>query len=689
MRDALIQEATPAQVAAFAAKRGLEPQAAKAQLAALRERTIQAQRDNPYRFGYEPEIWLVAKMLLRSVKPNAMEAAQVRRQYGLDWEEAAAKVRRALGFAHPVGEMLIMGANRAGKTDFAAKLAMETCMEGGKSVAVGFQSLPTGKKVQEPRLWHYMPNEYKARNVALKKNKDVNEHISYTKQNGFAGSKITFGNGSDVRFISYEMDSGATIEGMSLNLVWLDEEFPMEFLKATRFRTADTRGVMLCTFTPVKGYTPVVADYLKDIEVTRWHTAWMLPKDGLAAMPWKELGLDENEYTQLGTWRNEGAQSDIGIPEARPEKILERILAQRASDDFDEIPGTRSFERVPRIGVARGGEAAVVWFYGRDNPYGNPMEVVKKAEADKNATKELKTRVYGLAERIKGRIFSEFSREKHLIDPADIPAALVRVQIVDPAPERNWAFMYVGLDPNTGISYVYREWPGNYEIPGVGHPGPWAVLSDRKGGINDGDKGEATESFNFGYLSYKFEWARLEGWADYEKWAALHGLEEQCRDWDELEEWSEANGVKEAMELRVIDARAASQSKIGMTSNQSLFEDVSKLAEGFQYASGQRIDEGLAILHDLFAKDKLRISRECMNTIFALETFTGADGQKGAVKDFIDLLRYYALSGILDYAAEARGRTSAENRLPEAAIAARTRPLPNLAGRRNRPRVWW
>ena len=111
-----------------------------------------------------------------------------------------------------------------------------------------------------PRVWHYLPKELKARNIAGKKSKDNEEHISYTKQNGFSSSKITFGNGSDIRFVSYDMDVDGAMEGSALDYCWLDEEFPKSFLDAARFRLASKRGFLLGTFTPVRGYTPVVKD---------------------------------------------------------------------------------------------------------------------------------------------------------------------------------------------------------------------------------------------------------------------------------------------------------------------------------------------------------------------------------------------------------------------------------------------
>jgi hypothetical protein len=41
---------------------------------------------------------------------------------------------------------------------------------------------------------------------------------------------------------------------------------------------------------------------------------------------------------------------------------------------------------------------------------------------------------------------------------------------------------------------------------------------------------------------------------------------------------------------------------------------------------------------------KMFVSSECPNLIYALREWTGKDGNKGACKDWIDLLRYAALA---------------------------------------------
>jgi hypothetical protein len=57
-------------------------------------------------------------------------------------------------------------------------------------------------------------------------------------------------------------------------------------------------------------------------------------------------------------------------------------------------------------------------------------------------------------------------------------------------------------------------------------------------------------------------------------------------------------------------------------------------------------------------KPRLLIHERCKNVIWALENWTGLDGQHGARKDFIDLLRYMALNPpvyLLPEAMECRG----------------------------------
>jgi hypothetical protein len=66
------------------------------------------------------------------------------------------------------------------------------------------------------------------------------------------------------------------------------------------------------------------------------------------------------------------------------------------------------------VGVKGDGGRCVVWFHGRDNPYGNPLNVIRKAMANVNAVEEIKKRVYGIALKAKGKRFKMFDRKVHV-----------------------------------------------------------------------------------------------------------------------------------------------------------------------------------------------------------------------------------------------------------------------------------
>jgi hypothetical protein len=79
----------------------------------------------------------------------------------------------------------------------------------------------------------------------------------------------------------------------------------------------------------------------------------------------------------------------------------------------------------------------------------------------------------------------------------------------------------------------------------------------------------------------------------------------------------------------------------------------------FTATPGDSIDEGVSMINDALSynpekpvdainQPRLYISENCKNVIYALQTYTGADKKLGAVKDFIDLLRYVCLSDAIN-----------------------------------------
>ena len=212
--------------------------------------------------------------------------------------------------------------------------------------------------------------------------------------------------------------------------------------------------------------------------------------------------------------------------------------------------------------------------------------------------------------------------------------------------------------------HVYREWPGDYEIPGIGVPDPWARKSSRKAGINDGEPAGGQDKFGFGLRRYKFEIARLEGWADYEEWVAngSQGLEDGG--WiiphDEIiDQWHEEHGSRENVKLRIVDGRACMQSKIGMRADKVLLDLLNEMGMSWEPASGADINIGEKIIEEamkfvidrdkrMLQKPAFTISRNCVNHIWAFENYLGVDGLKAACKEPLDCCRYVAQNGVMN-----------------------------------------
>lgn len=71
------------------------------------------------------------------------------------------------------------------------------------------------------------------------------------------------GRWSNLAFKSY--DQGRRVfQGTAKHLIWLDEECPMDVYGECLIRLATTRGLMLSTFTPLKGLSEVVLSYMPE-----------------------------------------------------------------------------------------------------------------------------------------------------------------------------------------------------------------------------------------------------------------------------------------------------------------------------------------------------------------------------------------------------------------------------------------
>jgi hypothetical protein len=207
-----------------------------------REQLIQLEKEDPYRYGFEPANWKDADEL---------------------WKGC--------------GELLIQGGNRAGKSEFAAKRIVQimTAKKGAKVWVLGMTA-QSSIRDQQQLVYKYIPTEWKN----IKKGRVQN--VSFSQKNGFTENTFVLPNGSQCWFMNYSQEM-RVIEGGEVDMIWCDELVPLPWIETLRFRLVtraashDLSGKLLITFTPVEGYTPTVKEYISGYRVLEARPSPLLP----------------------------------------------------------------------------------------------------------------------------------------------------------------------------------------------------------------------------------------------------------------------------------------------------------------------------------------------------------------------------------------------------------------------------
>jgi hypothetical protein len=490
-----------------------------------REELIALEAADPFRHGYIPPIWRRASELLEKHR-----------------------------------ELLVLGGNRSGKTEWAAKEVIKTMYSKPGAVVWCFSLTAANSiELQQPRVWKYMPPEWRTAR------KSQVTSISYTIKNGFSESKFVGPNSSQCIFRNYYQDP-STLEGGEVDMVWMDEAMgALDVLNTIRFRLVDRNGKLAVTFTPVQGWTPIVADYLS------------------------------------------GAKDTVLVDA----ELLERKNAEGQVVGYEQVP----IEQINPKG------RPIIYFHTKLNPWAGWPRMKKELQ---NETREkVLERAYGIPTKAHSGRFPLFNDRVHVIRHNNVPSG-TRYHWVDPASGKNWAMIWTVHD-TAGRIVVYREWPDQTSyIEGVGYAGEWALPDGKR---LDGRPGPAQQNFGFGLQRYKEEILRVENGEEiFERW---------------------------------MDSRYGHAQTLGKESPSTLIDDMATLDMHFTATPGDSIDEGVSMINDTLSynpekpidatnQPKLYISENCKNVIYALQTYTGADKKLGAVKDFVDLLRYVCLSDAIN-----------------------------------------
>lgn len=549
---------------------------------ALTKRTeqITLERLDPFRYGFRPAIWDACDDLLRDGHTIIFDVSRAK-LLGCDIDVPKEMQGRR--------ELWVAGGNQSSKTEYAGRKCVETLLSEKVTRSWSFADTSTkSKSQQQPVVFKYLP--FEIREVLRKKGKlkhGIETNITYSFKTGFADDNLSL-NGSMHWFKNYEQDL-AIVEGDQLDFVWLDELRSVTLLKTLRFRMGHRQGIILATFTSIN---ELYADV--DDEYNRGRTVVL-----------------EAKATLLPVCDDQGNE-------------------------------TGEYEKVPRIGVAGPGSdgdqrANFCYFHMTDNPYYgfNPLKPYatsqeRFAELLVGANREkILSRAYGILTRNRSVQFPLFSDTIHIVDDKDIPQQGTNYLIVDPCDGRNWFIIWVRITPDDRW-YVYREWPSYGHkgaiIPNIGDLGPWTLPGKKP----DGEPGPAQIKIGFSLSRYKSEIVRMEG--------------------------------KEEIFERWMDSRYGNTPTTTSESATTLIEQMEMEGMVFRAASGRGISEGTDLINDKLYYDKsvklgefsaemarlnwprMYVARTCPNVIFALKEWTGIDGNKGACKDCVDVLRYAVMS---------------------------------------------
>lgn len=95
-----------------------------------------------------------------------------------------------------------------------------------------------------------------------------------SRRTGVAGAMDTIavkhksGGTSLIGLKSYDQGR-AKFQGTSKDIIWLDEEPPIEIYTECLTRTLDCNGRVICTFTPLKGVSDVVLKFMPQLDPSR------------------------------------------------------------------------------------------------------------------------------------------------------------------------------------------------------------------------------------------------------------------------------------------------------------------------------------------------------------------------------------------------------------------------------------
>ena len=328
-----------------------------------REQAVKLEADDPYRYGFELDTW-----------------------------------KRADDQLKEHSEILVMGGNRAGKSEWAAKRVVQSLVENpGTIIWCLTETSANSIQFQQKLIFKYLPKELKS----LGRGKVG--YVMYSLRNGFTAGKFTLPNRSECIFRNWSQDI-STIEGGEIGSpqvvdnqthnigYWADELVPMSWVNTLRYRTVTRNSKGIISFTAVDGWNSVVKSMLT------------------------------------------GA----------------RTIQSTKADLLDG-------EEVPLVQQPIRKASSVVYFHTAANPFGGWAAMKNQLEGEKRET--ILCRAYGVPVRQSRAIFPSLS-DRNFVSPENLPdfSDANWVLSIDPAGAKPWTMVLFAIDPH-GVAWAVKEFP--------------------------------------------------------------------------------------------------------------------------------------------------------------------------------------------------------------------------------------
>jgi hypothetical protein len=554
-----------------------------------REENILREQRDPLQFGWEqPPLGVVRALLAGTYQPG---------RFGVSVAPAG------WAMAKTANDIVMLGGNGSGKTECQAKLAMEKLELKPRAEARCFsQNEMTSVRYIQRAMYRYLRPEL--RHI---KSQGTTTKISYKEATGFSEGLFILPSGSAGLFPTYkayEQDT-KSVEGGEADVVTWDEEAPAALLQTLRFRVFKKGGIVLGGFTPVAGYTETVGEFIEASRI-------------LEVIPARAVVWD--------WWQRKWSWGPWLLPK-------DKELVKGCP------PGHVPF--VVQAGQG-GGRRFAVTFPTMFNPYTNSETIIESVEG--RPLDFALERLWGWPTKLARKAHPNFG-DAHIVPASKIPPleTLTIYHWVDPHGDRNWFMNWTGIDAQ-GNKWTFKEWPDK-EV------GDWAVPGNKPDGkIGPAQTVGGGKSFN----DYKRLIYELEGWKiDTVNRVYVPGPD-SFKVYDrQMDPRPAGTSVPSEEESRTyLDYMA-----------DAIRDPVSHkvILPGLDFRAGPdcNVEEGKGWVNDWICggwdpkepltpmnKPTWYICEDCVNTIWALKTFTGADGQKGACKDPIDCLKGLAKTGL-------------------------------------------